>query len=52
MRQEPKGDIQSLEVGASLSGVSAADKNAVAPALARATQDEHPVPVGQKLSFR
>ena len=40
-----------LEVGASLSGVSEADKNKVAP-QGRATQDEHPAPVGQELSFR
>ncbi len=51
-QQTPKGDIQGLEAGASLSGVSAADKNTVAPTLARATQDEHPAPIGQELSFR
>jgi hypothetical protein len=47
----PKEAILSLEVGASLSGVCAADQNKVAP-TSRATQDEHPTPIGQGLSFR
>ena len=46
--QEP---ILSQEVGASLSGVCAADQNKVAP-QSRATLDEHPAPIGQGLSFR
>jgi transposase len=46
-----KKGILSLEVGASLSGVCAADQNKVAP-TSRATQDEHPAPIGQGLSFR
>ena len=46
--QEP---ILSLEVGASLSGVCEAAKNKVA-LTSRATQDEHPAPIGQGLSFR
>lgn len=47
--QQPdsKEDILNLEVGASLSGVSAADRNKVAPP-GRATQDD----IGQELSFR
>ncbi|WP_237144847.1 IS110 family RNA-guided transposase [Pontibacter pamirensis] len=49
--QKQKEAILSLEAGASLSGVSEADENKVAP-LSRATQDEHPAPVGQELSFR
>ncbi|WP_162055031.1 transposase [Pontibacter pamirensis] len=51
-QQQAQEIIQSLEAGASLSGVSAADKNKIAPAFAKATQDEHPAPVGQELSFR
>jgi transposase len=43
--------ILSLEVGASLSGVCVADKNKVA-LMSRATQDEHPAPIGQGLTFR
>jgi transposase len=49
--------ILNLEVGASLSGVCAADQNKVA-LTSRATQDEHPAPnehpapIGQGLSFR
>jgi transposase len=43
--------ILSLEVGASLSGVLAADQNKVAPA-SRATQDEHPAPIGQGALFQ
>ena len=46
-----KKAILNLEVGASLSGVCAADQNKVAP-TSRATQDEHPTPIGQGLSFR
>ena len=46
----PKGAILSLEVGASLLGVCAADQNKVAP-TSGATQDEHPAPIGQGLSF-
>jgi hypothetical protein len=46
-----KEPILSLEVGASLSGVCAADQNKVA-LTGRATQDEHPAPIGQGLSFR
>lgn len=48
---DEKVAILSLEVGASLSGVCEADENKVAPQC-RATQDEHPAPIGQKLSFR
>lgn len=48
---DQKEVILSLEVGASLSGVSEADENKVAP-QGRATQDEHPAPIGQELSFR
>jgi len=51
-RRQLKEYIQSLEAGASLSGVSAADKNTVAPATARATQDELPVPVGPGALFQ
>jgi transposase len=43
--------ILSLEVGASLSGVCVADHNKVA-LTSRATQDKHPAPIGQGLSFR
>jgi transposase len=46
-----KAAILSLEVGASLSGVCVADQNKVA-LTSRATQDEHPIPIGQGLSFR
>jgi transposase len=46
----PKEAILSLEVGASLLGVCAADQNKVAP-TSGATQDEHPAPIGQGLSF-
>jgi transposase len=46
-----KEAILSLEVGASLSGVCAADQNKVA-LTSRATQDKHPAPFGQGLSFR
>jgi transposase len=46
-----KEAILSLEVGASLSGVCAADQNKVA-LTSRATQDEHPAPIGLELSFR
>jgi transposase len=46
-----KEPILSLEVGASLSGFLAKDQNKVAP-TSRATQDEHPAPIGQGLSFR
>ncbi|AKD01969.1 hypothetical protein PKOR_00940 [Pontibacter korlensis] len=62
---EPKNNIQIQEAGASLSGVSAADKDAItqetqpetaekeiAPAQARATQDELPVPVGPGALFQ
>jgi transposase len=45
-----KKAILSLEVGASLLGVLAADQNKVAP-TSRATQDELPAPIGQGLSF-
>jgi len=48
---DEKVAILSLEAGASLSGVSEADENKVAP-QGRATQDEHPAPIGQELSFR
>lgn len=48
---ESKEHILRLEVGASLSGVCAADESKVAP-TSGATQDEHPAPVGQELSFR
>ena len=48
---DPRETILSLEVGASLSGVCKADGNKVAPP-GRATQDEHPAPIGQELSFR
>jgi hypothetical protein len=48
---QPKEPILSLEAGASLSGVCEADENKVAP-QGRATQDEHPAPLGQELSFR
>ena len=57
-QQQAQEDIQSLEAGASLSGVSEADKKPtaaekeIAPALARATQDEHPVPVGPGALFQ
>lgn len=51
MQPDMKEDILSLEVGASLSGVCKADGNKVAPP-GRATQDEHPAPIGQELSFR
>jgi transposase len=46
-----KEAILSLEVGASLSGVCEADQNKVA-LTSRATQDEHPAPICQGLSFR
>jgi transposase len=46
----PKEAILSLEVGASLLGVCEADQNKVAP-TSGATQDEHPAPIGQGLSF-
>jgi transposase len=46
-----KEPILSLEVGASLSGVCVAAQNKVALA-SRATEDEHPAPIGQGLSFR
>jgi transposase len=45
-----KEPILSLEVGASLLGVCGADQNKVAP-TSRATQDKHPAPIGQGLSF-
>ncbi|MDX5423442.1 MAG: IS110 family transposase [Hymenobacteraceae bacterium] len=51
-QQQTEECIQSLEAGASLSGVSAADRNTVAPAVARATQDKHPVPVGPGALFQ
>jgi transposase len=51
LQPAPQEDILSLEVGASLSGVCKADQNKVAP-TSRATQDEHPAPIGQELSFR
>jgi transposase len=46
----PKKAILSLEIGASLLGVCEADQNKVAP-TSGATQDEHPAPMGQGLSF-
>ncbi len=48
---DPQEVILSLEVGASLSGGCEADKNKGA-LQGRATQDEHPAPLGQELSFR
>ncbi|WP_161890765.1 hypothetical protein [Pontibacter russatus] len=44
---DPKEAIFSLEA----SGVCGADESKVAP-QSRATQDEHPAPLGQELSFR
>jgi transposase len=51
LQPAPQEAILSLEVGASLSGVCAAAQNKVAP-TSGATQDEHPTPIGQELSFR